>query len=145
MNVQNPMTIDFGSIVTQITSDCTIGVPDIEHPSESCHENNYTAIWDTGARMSSISKRVVDDLGLEPIGAIPVEGVHGEKSANVYMINITPPVGVKFFAIFVTEALMTSVDVLIGMDIIKYGDFLIANGDNKTVMRFQVPPMNSNL
>lgn len=89
MNVQNPMTIDFGSIVTQITSDCTIGVPDIEHPSESCHENNYTAIWDTGARMSSISKRVVDDLGLEPIGAIPEEGVHGEKSANVYMINIS--------------------------------------------------------
>lgn len=37
---------------------------------------------------------------------------------------------------------MTSADVLIGMDIIKYGDFLIANGDNKTVMRFQVPPMS---
>lgn len=143
MIVQNPMTIDFGSIVTQITSDCSIGVPDINRPSESFHEKVYTAIWDTGARMSSISKQVVEDLGLEPIGAIPVEGVHGEKSANVYLINITPPVGIKFFAIFVTEAQMTSVDVLIGMDIIKYGDFLIANGDNKTVMRFQVPPMNS--
>lgn len=43
MNVQNPMAIDFGSIATQITSDCTIGLPDVEHPSESCHENNYTA------------------------------------------------------------------------------------------------------
>lgn len=140
MIVQNPLTIDFGTIVTQIISDCTIGMPDIEHPSESSLEKNYTAIWDTGARMSSITKRVVDELGLEPVGAIPVEGFHGEMSANVYMINITPPVGIKFFALFVTEAQMTSADVLIGMDIIKYGDFLIANGNNKTTMRFQVPP-----
>lgn len=142
MTVQNPLTIDFGAIVTQIVSDCIVGKPDVEHPTESSHEDNYTAIWDTGARMSSISRRVVEDLGLEPIGAIPVEGFHGEMSANVYMINITPPIGVKFFAIFVTEAQMTSADVLIGMDIIKYGDFLITNGDNKTVMRFQVPPMS---
>lgn len=91
MNVQNPLTIDFGAVVTQIVSDCVVGKPDIEHPAESSHEANYTAIWDTGARMSSISKRVVEELALEPIGAIPVEGFHGEMSANVYMINITHP------------------------------------------------------
>lgn len=53
MIVQNLLTIDFGSIVTQITSNCVIGVPDIEHPSESSRENNYTAIWDTGVRITS--------------------------------------------------------------------------------------------
>ena len=137
----NPLTVDFGSIVTQIKTECIIALPKNTNPAEDDKHSSYSAIWDTGAQMSSISHRVVEELGLVPIGAIPVESVHGKKSANLYMINITPPIGIRFYSIFVTEAPhMQTADVLIGMDIIKYGDFLITNGNNHTMMRFQVPP-----
>ena len=140
MKSSNPFAVDFGTIVSQIRTGCIVGKPQDGDPTESSLEKEVTAIWDTGAQMSSISGTLAKSLGLEPIDIIQVEGVHGLEESKIYLVNITPPVGIRFFSMFVTEARMNSADILIGMDIIRYGDFLITNGCQKTVMKFQVPP-----
>lgn len=64
-------------------------------PDESSIQPNgktYQAIWDTGASGSVITKRVVQDLGLKPIGKIQSKGVHGEaKIVNAYLVNLRLP------------------------------------------------------
>ena len=43
----------------------------------------------------------------------------------------------------VTEGDIKGVDVLIGMDIITQGDFIITNQSNKTVMSFRIPSLTT--
>jgi hypothetical protein len=100
----------------------------------------YNAIWDTGATGSVITKKVVDDCGLKPIGMVNVSTAGGVTACEVYLVNIllTNGVGIKF--VKVTQAVMhDGCDVLIGMDVITVGDFAITNKDGKTVASFRTP------
>lgn len=99
----------------------------------------FIAIWDTGATASVISQKVVDDCGLKPIGMTLVHGVHGSDQAEQYLVNIGLPNGVGFANVTVTKGKLGDVHVLIGMDIIRIGDFVITNKDGKTVMSFRTP------
>lgn len=42
----------------------------------------FDAIWDTGATASVITQRVVDACGLQPIGMMQVQGVHGASTVG---------------------------------------------------------------
>jgi gag-polyprotein putative aspartyl protease len=99
----------------------------------------FVAIWDTGATGSVISQKVVDDCGLKPIGMTIVHGVHGSEQAEQYLVNIGLPNGVVFVNLTATKGKLGDAHVLIGMDIILSGDFVITNKDGKTVMSFRTP------
>ncbi len=102
----------------------------------------YNGIWDTGATATVITKRVVDDYNLKPIGMCQVQGVNKTSYANVYLINIILPNNVEFIELRVTEAdglLGNNEDVLIGMDIIGAGDFAVSNYKGKTTFTFRMP------
>jgi len=99
----------------------------------------FKAIWDTGATGSVITQAVVDRCGLAPIGVTQVNGIHGSKQSEKYLVNIGLPNGVGFAGIQVTRGTMLGVDVLIGMDIITKGDFAITNKDGKTTFSFRIP------
>ena len=104
---------------------------------------DYNAIWDTGATGSVISQRVVDELGLHPTGFIPVHHAGGCDLSPWYKVNIMLPNNVGFSEIKVTQAKLTSADVLIGMDIISLGDFSITNVNGKTTFSFRVPSLET--
>lgn len=100
----------------------------------------YNSIWDTGATNSAISQRVVDECGLKPIGMVNVQGVDGINPSETYLVNIILRNHVGVSQVRVTKGkLGPAADVLIGMDIITLGDFVITNKDGKTVFSFRIP------
>ena len=104
----------------------------------------FVGLWDTGATGSVIQKRVADDLGLSPSGRVVVHGVGkdgtpNEFETNSYLINIYLPNQVALVAVKVSEGTISGADILIGMDVIGCGDFVITNFNGKTTWSFRVP------
>lgn len=98
-----------------------------------------SAIWDTGATNTSITPKIVQRLGLIPIGKAQVSGVHGVKQVNKYLISIFLPNEVGWSAVEVYELNFIGGDILIGMDIISRGDLAVSNFGGKTTLSFRTP------
>lgn len=106
-------------------------------------KEQYRAIWDTGATNTCITRRVAEQLGLEPTGKARVSGVHGVKEVPKYLINLYLPNNVNFAGISATEAeIGNNIDVLIGMDVISHGDLAISNFNGRTIFSFRVPSVD---
>ncbi|MEK7104215.1 MAG: aspartyl protease family protein [Patescibacteria group bacterium] len=121
-------------------------------PEESQPQNlnfrDYIAIWDTGATHSAITRKVVDDLNLQPTGVRETRHAGGKSTNNTYLVNIGLPNGVMVRYVRVTEVQLIPDDnvsdnkqpqLLIGMDIIGLGDFAVTNINDKTTFSFRVP------
>lgn len=63
----------------------------------------------------------------------------GEGITNLYKVNIFLPNGIGVQAVTVMEGVLNGCEVLIGMDIITVGDFVVTNRNGKTVFSFQTP------
>lgn len=62
------------------------------------------------------------------------------RTCRTFLVNIVLPNRVAFIVVPVTEAPLTgNEDMLIGMDIITAGDFVITNKNKKTVFSFRTP------
>ena len=99
------------------------------------------ALWDTGASKSVISTTLVKSLGLTPVGAIQVHHGDGTSTRNTYLVNFTLPNSVSVAGVLATE-FPPSHDhfaVLVGMDVITLGDFLITNVGGITWVSFRIP------
>lgn len=100
----------------------------------------WRGLWDTGASKSSITKRIVDDLSLIPVGNTNISTANGIVTVNTYFVDFGLPNGVTVKNVLVSCAdLGDDIDVLIGMDIIKHGDFSITNTNNRTTFSFRTP------
>ncbi len=112
-------------------------VRDSEKPFEP---KLWRGLWDTGASKSSITKRIVDDLSLIPVGNTNISTANGIVTVNTYFVDFGLPNGVTVKNVLVSCAdLGDDIDVLIGMDIIKHGDFSITNTNNRTTFSFRTP------
>ena len=101
---------------------------------------HFQAIWDTGATNSGISPKVVRECGLLPTGRVFITHVDGHFEARTFLVNIGLPSGILVNGVTVSESrLSDEADVLIGMDIISMGDFVITNIDKRTAFLFQFP------
>lgn len=102
--------------------------------------NKYTAIWDTGATGTVITKRVIQECNLQPIGIVVVHGISGPTRVSQYLINVWLPNKVIVPHIqAVVGKIGGEKDVLIGMDIINQGDFAVTNINGKTAFSFRHP------
>lgn len=100
----------------------------------------WNALWDTGASCTSISKKVIKELGLKPTGKHKVNTASEEILTNEYNINLTIPKCVEATGLSVIENnIEDKFDCIIGMDIIRTGDFSITNRDGHTAFSFRVP------
>lgn len=99
----------------------------------------YDACWDTGATHSVITKKVVDECGLQPTGMTKVYSATEETDAQTYLVGIFLLNKVAFPHLKVSEGKLRGIDVLIGMDIIGQGDFAVNNKDGKTTFSYRVP------
>jgi predicted aspartyl protease len=100
----------------------------------------FIGIWDTGASGTAISKKVADALGLISTKVTKVYHAQGETLANVYLVSLGfPDSSLRFKELSVNEAVVYGADVLVGMDVISQGDFLITNDGASTELHFHHP------
>jgi len=120
---------------------------DDERYQEIRRRHEYKCVWDTGAMDSSISPRVAKELGLIPTGRTQFQGVRGAGEeevvydANTYLVNVYFPHGVLIHGVTISDVESPGCDVLLGMDIIRFGDLAISNFDGKTTFSFRSPPI----
>lgn len=145
MNLIIPKTFSFTVNYRRITNvlGTSVAVFEVFDPEKDKAKKGeeYFAIWDTGSTGSIITTKVVKSLKLSPIGKTKSMGVHGSKIVNAYLINLGLPNKAGVFGLRVTECskLIGSFDVLIGMDVIRFGDFAVTNFNGITIMSFRTP------
>src|SRR5271157_5724944 len=98
-----------------------------------------SALWDTGATKSVVTKSTAENIGLVPTGSANVNHAGGSSLANTYVVNIYLPNNVVIPGVLVTECPTGDFGAIIGMDIIAGGDLSITNADSKTWMTFRIP------
>ena len=103
--------------------------------------HDATALWDTGATHSAITKRLVKSLGLNPVSQTEVHGVGGAKLRNEHLLNIYLPNNAAIPGVRATECDETlgNFDLIIGMGIIAEGDFAVTSYGGNTTMSFRLP------
>lgn len=100
------------------------------------------AQWDCGATRSSISKELASELGLQPICQSNTETTSDTMLANIYDIGIFIPnsdIAVMVKASESPNIHKYGIDILIGMDVIKHGDFAISTYNGITCFSFRYP------
>lgn len=102
-------------------------------------------IWDTGATNTAIDRRVAIALGLTPTGVTQVATANGVALSNTYVINLfVHHSQVMFQQVIVSDGdLGAATDVLIGMDIIACGDFIVQNNNGRTSFEYAIPPFDT--
>ncbi|GHT89263.1 hypothetical protein FACS1894137_18220 [Spirochaetia bacterium] len=99
------------------------------------------AVWDTGATHSMITQETAQKLDLPVVDTGRVRGVNSSAIADIVLLSIGLPNGVLIPDIrVIVSTLGGQEDMLIGMDIIRLGDFSISNANNETLFSFAIPP-----
>lgn len=98
-----------------------------------------STVWDTGATNTIISPSVVQALCLIPFDKTQIEGVGGVVNSYVYKIDLYIDKVLQFKNIEVLSGDIGDYDLIIGMDIITLGDFVISNKEKKTWFSFRYP------
>ena len=122
-----------GSIVKQLNS--TVKV--------SCGEKSMdvVALWDTGATICCVSEDVVNQLSLIPTGKRRMSTPSSaDELVDTYLVDLLLPNDIKIDDVVVAHSKIGAqgIGLLVGMDIISKGDFLITN-NTETVFSFRMP------
>ena len=115
-----------------------------DHSEVGRTKGKFVAMWDTGSNISVVSQRVIQVCGLEQEGELnDITHLGGTvRNKPAYFVKLILPKGIEFPRVQVTSGICNGFDVLIGVDIIRHGDFLILNGGGKTEALFRYPSVN---
>lgn len=104
-------------------------------------EVNINALWDTGATRTNISKEVVQQLDLIPTGKINIQTAGGSIPSSTYLVNVSLPnhVVIQDIEVCDSEIGKQGLGMLVGMDIISRGDFVISAFGDKTTFSYRIP------
>lgn len=98
------------------------------------------ALWDTGATGSVIASSLAQDLALPRVGKGPVRHGGGEDDRYRYLVNLGLPNRVAVPGVLVSDQPDNpDFQVILGMDVITFGDFAITNTGDRTWVTFRVP------
>ena len=89
-----------------------------------------------------VTPEIVSALGLKPSDKHAVSTLNGIIEVNTYLIDLCFENGYKIANLRVFSGEDYSdfdYDVLIGMDVITHGDFVVSTVNNETVFSFRMP------
>ena len=98
-------------------------------------------VWDTGADITAVEHGLAEALGLRKLD-IPPRKVHtgnGDVTAYFYEAQVQLTPDTQPIHMIVTEVFNSDVAVLIGMDIINKGQFLLTQVNGEAVLDFYAP------
>ena len=124
---------EYPDLVESVITECDI------YSSVGKRFHTDRALWDTGADTTIISSRIAKQLQLKPLRKGYITGVGGDSSSNVFLVHIQLPTGDFVTDVEVMEDDYYDYDVIIGTDVIMFGDFLISNAEEKTTFQFRTP------
>lgn len=136
---------DSQGLARELRSDVIVAIATIFDSRQILERPNVKiqGIWDTGATNSVITQNVVEALGLKPTGMATIGTAGGNVDCPTYIIDVVLPNGIAIQNLRVTgNDSLTSCDMLIGMDVIGFGDFAIANAKGNTHFSFCIPAHN---
>lgn len=139
--------ISYDHIVRELITDAAIKFPSALSEGNDSLRLDVKAVWDTGATHTVITHKIATQLGLKPTGKAIAYGVNSQAIVNRYFVDIELPNKIHFPNFEVTESDLNSpnIDILIGMDIIQQGDFLITNAGGKTTFSFCIPSLDETI
>lgn len=122
----------FGSIVRKPVTQVTIGF--------GSTSINVDGKWDTGASLSCISLSTVARLGLISTGRILINTANGNSTTDLYMIDLSICKDISFNQLVACSGDIDGqgIGILIGMDVISRGDFLLENNSGQTKLYFRI-------
>jgi predicted aspartyl protease len=98
------------------------------------------AMWDTGSMGTCVSTELARYLGLAPFRTTTLTSLHGDSVANVCLMDLVLPDGIMIENVMAMEIeTRRDFDIIIGMNIIRLGDFSLCNDHGNTVMTFSLP------
>ena len=106
----------------------------------SPYPHKLKAVWDTGAMVTGITRKLALDLGLDKIGERLSHGVTGCEVCNHFLVSLYLPGNIVIPALEIGDCGGNiGCDILIGMDVIQLGDFACTNYMGNTTFTFRVP------
>lgn len=99
------------------------------------------ALIDTGASYCCIDKKLAKKWKFTTIGVTKARTAAGVVPSNVHTVNIVMPEGIRFDNEEIIES-NAGVDFVIGMNVLKKGDFMLSHYDGSIIFSFRVPPVN---
>ena len=123
----------------QIISNCAVA----KSINTSTKAKTYKALWDTGASGTSISSKVVYELGLQQTGLHTVNHAGGKMTTRSFHISLFLPTLCRIDSLEVEEVSMNGVDVIIGMDVISLCDFAITREGDHCVFSLRTPSLKT--
>lgn len=134
-----PFTKNLGKNPDMILTECTVRPVNNSGPGM-----DVSALWDTGADRSMISKDLANAMGLTPFRYINSHSSNGVARCPVYQISIMLPNGAGLPKLSVVEGVFDSHDIIIGMDLITLHDFsLTHNKVGELIFSIVFPPLNT--
>lgn len=104
------------------------------------YNGTVNGLWDTGATSTTIATALADKLGLPCIGKEIMKGAGGEYEAKKYLAGLILPNNTIIpYIILYGFSGAKNFDILVGMDIITRGDFLLSSTSSTSFFSFQHP------
>jgi predicted aspartyl protease len=140
------LTADYPRIVREIVTPLRIGTAYAPGEEPTLFPRQYDAVWDTGATHSVIRRSLAAELSLPALREATITGVGGNFRSKVYLASLHLPndTPIPEIELLGCDDSLNS-HMLIGMDIISQGDFLISTYGGTTVFSFQIPSYPGNL
>ena len=126
----------YGKSVDRLS--CTVRASSHFDPKRN---GDFMGIWDTGAQVSAVSPAVAEKLALSPVDSWEVYGVNGTASLPVVLVDLRLPNNHRMESVYAVVADIGGGDILLGMNAITQGDFLVTNKNRQTELTFVVPPL----
>lgn len=128
-------TLTANKIMDSLTSSVVVVNPNNNKQKE------VSAKWDTGSNVTLISSKLAEELELIQKDVVKTTFIGGEINVKIYLVNLELPNKIIAYNLEIYDwpNSANGIDILIGMDIIKQGDFTISNFEGKTKFGFRHP------
>lgn len=111
-----------------------------DYPKNALTATGY-GVWDTGADITAVEHGLAESIGLRRLD-IPPRKVHtgnGDVLSYFYEARVQLAPDTQPIHMIVTEVFNSDVAVLIGMDIINKGEFLLTQVKGEALLDFYAP------